>query len=132
MHDAAMDLLAEPAFEYGIDWLPVMLPLIQGERFDLELSSRRGLIPGLSYGLERVFEAGGLAGAWPVAIACGVAALRGQGSSSLPGFFDMLASYAHEVPDPQIPDEFRALADQSIDDPLHTQARRLVAALERP
>ena len=87
MHDAAMDLLAEPAFDDGMDWLSVMLPLIQGERFDPEIASRRGLIPGLPYGFERVFEAGGLAGAWPLAIACGVVALRGSGAASLPGFF---------------------------------------------
>jgi hypothetical protein len=132
MHDAAMDLLAQPAFDSEIDWLPVMLPLIQAERFEPSLVARRGITAGMSYAFERVFEAGGLAGAWPLAMACAIGSLRPFSTTDRPSrFIDMLLSYAHEVPGSQIPEALKAFADQPSDDPIHTQVRRLVAALER-
>ena len=133
MHDAAMDLLAQPAFDEEIDWLPIMLPLIQAERFDPSLVARRGITAGMAYAFERVFEAGGLGGAWPLAMAVALSSLKPYSTADRPSpFIDLLLSYAHEVPDHQIPEALQAFADLPVDDSLHTQVRRLVAALERP
>jgi hypothetical protein len=132
MHDTAMEMIAEPALKEGVDWLPMLLRLVQTERLDPVLASRRGYIAGLQYGLERLFEAGGLAGAWPIALACAMVSLAEDPSSPYVGsFLAFLASYASEVPEPVIPEELRTFANEPGADAVHTQARLLVAALER-
>jgi hypothetical protein len=42
-----------------------------------------------------------------------------------------LESYAHEVPDPEVPEELRTFAEEAGNDAVHAQARLLVSALER-
>ena len=132
MHDTAMEMIAEPALQKGVDWLPMFVRLVQTERLDPVLASRRGLIGGLSYGFERLFERGGLAGAWPIAVACAMVSLAKDPSSPYVGsFFALLASYASEVPEPVIPEALRRFANEPGTDAVHAQARLLFAALKR-
>jgi hypothetical protein len=133
MHDTAMDLLAEPALKEGVDWLPLVRKLVQTEMLEPALAGRRGVISGLPYGFERLFENGGLAGGWPISLACATVSLTIDPKDVAVGrFLAFLARYAHEVPDPEVPQELRTFAGEPGNDAVRTQARLLVAALERP
>jgi len=87
----------------------------------------------LAAAFERVFEAGGLAGAWPTALAIATANLSDPGPG-LAQFLRTLRDYAIEVPRPRASvadlDALRSFAVDHKADPVHEQARLLIAALE--
>jgi hypothetical protein len=89
--------------------------------------------PGLgiqSFVFARLFESGSLQAAWHSALGIGVAETR-LGSSGAADYLRMLTSYAHEVPEPVIPEDLREFANEPGADAAHVQGRLLVAALER-
>ena len=85
---------------------------------------------------DQVFNLGGLAAAWPVAL--GVAALAVERERKPRGLADLLrllVTYAPEVPAAArqpVPHPIRALAEQKGSTKSHAEARLLVAALEAP
>lgn len=88
----------------------------------------------LARGLSKIFEAGGLAAAWPTAVAIGVFFCRGYSQTDGAELLAMLAHYAPEVPTPRIDpaglEAVRTFAQRPDNGTLTRNARKLLAALE--
>jgi hypothetical protein len=82
--------------------------------------------------LGAVFEGGGFREMWPSALAIAAALCEVPNKpSGLPDLLRLLTAYAHEVPEPRVPDALRRFAEGRGSSRSHVEARVLVAALER-
>ena len=89
-------------------------------------------LPALVHSWGEVFERGGLRGLWPLAVAiAGALCELAPKPSGLPALLRLLTTYAHEVPQPSVPDGVRVLAASRGSTRSHVEARALVAALTR-
>jgi hypothetical protein len=86
----------------------------------------------LAQSIGTVFENGGFRGMWPSALAIGAALCEVRNRpSGLPDLLRLLTAYAHEVPEPQVPDPLRRFAQGRGSSRSHVESRVLVAALEQ-
>lgn len=118
-----------------------VLDVARHDRLDPELAAaaavgrhRAGTLGAgrLTESIGATFESGGLRGLWPSALAIAAALCEVPDKpSGLPDLLRLLATYAHEVPDPRVPDALRWFADGRGSSRSHLEARALVAALER-
>ncbi len=79
---------------------------------------------------EQVFLAGGLKATWRVALTTAAISCQGpRKPPGLPDLFRLLARYAGEVPDLQLPDQITQLAAEKGSTKSHAEARALVRAV---
>jgi hypothetical protein len=89
-------------------------------------------LPRLTSALSDLFLAGGLRQGWPVAMAVAAAICRTpRQPAGLPKFFRMLASYAGEVPQQQLPSDVAAFAAGAGRTKTRMEAQRIGANLAR-
>jgi hypothetical protein len=88
----------------------------------------------LAHVFRRVFEEGGMVGAWPSALAVGVAGCASASSTGLDEFLRMLGEFAIEVPSPRASEDvlgaLRHYAVEPVKDAAHEQAKLLIEVLE--
>jgi hypothetical protein len=87
----------------------------------------------LAQATQHLFEQGALAQFWEAALgaADALATRPGPPAQGLGQLVDVLAAYAHEVPDPSVPAGLRALAEAGGRSKLHQSVTALVGVLER-
>jgi hypothetical protein len=135
LHDKLLAFLAHQGRA-----LDTVLDVARHDRLDPEMAAaaavgRHGagsLAAGrLTQSLNTVFENGGFRGMWPSALAIAAALCEVPNKpSGLPDLLRLLTAYAHEVPEPRVPDALRRFAEARGSSRSHVESRGLVAALE--
>ena len=123
------------------DLLGRLAELISHARFDAQLAVTAALqrhaagtlpLPALVQSWGAIFECGGLRGLWPLTLAiAGALCELTPKPTGLQALLRLLTNYAHEVPEPTIPDGIRVLAGSRGSTRSHVEARALVDALAR-
>jgi hypothetical protein len=140
LHDRLLSLMTFKDKRAIPEALRTVIDVARHDRLDPEMAAaaavgRHGagsLAAGrLTESLGTVFEDGGLHGMWPSALAIADALCEVPNKpSGLPDLLRLLTAYAHEVPEPQVPDALRRFALGSGSSRSHVESRALIAALE--
>lgn len=135
LHDKLLAFLAHQGRA-----LDTVLDAASHDRLDPELAAaaaigRHGagsLAAGrLTQSIGTAFENGGFRGMWPSALAIAAALCEVPNKpSGLPDLLRLLTAYAHEVPEPRVPDALRRFAQGRGLSRSHVESRALIAALE--
>jgi hypothetical protein len=121
--------------------LGVLVELLGHDRLNPGLAAEAALgrlaagtlaLPTTVQSWEAIIECGGLRGLWPLALETAAALCQTTPKpSGLPALLRLLTAYAHEVPEPVVPDGVRILAESRGSTRTHVEARALVAAMTR-
>ncbi len=119
--------------------IAALVEFLQHDRLDPVLAAEAALgrhaagtlaLPTSVQAWDQIIASGALRGMWPLALAVAEALCGASPKpAGLPALLRLLVTYAHEVPEPWVPDGIGRLADSRGSSRSQVQARTLVAAL---
>jgi hypothetical protein len=139
MHDRFLQLMTRTG-QGGVDVVvSTMLSVLRLDRLDPQLAAAAALrrhavgtldLAAVNWSAWAAFEFGGFRGLWPslLKIAAALCTVP-EPPAELPALMGLLSDYAHEVPEPVIPESLRVFADGAGAARGRTEARALVEGL---